>query len=265
MNNTKPSQFNLLCEVISNQSLNESYFLLTVQLPQYALSASFLPGCFVQVKVEAPNAFLRRPISVCRWNLEKNTISLLIQEIGRGTSYLRTLRGGDKIDLLGPLGNSFDISSEKVGHDAPLLIGGGVGVAPMLMLAEALYQKGITPNILLGARTSKLIVLQEEFKKYGSLYVTTDDGSQGVRGTVLMHPILTDTSHSQIFTCGPRVMMKAVAIWGEKQGVPVQVSLENTMACGIGACLCCVENTKDEGNVCVCTEGPVFNANRIRW
>ncbi len=257
-------RFEALCEVLSNELLNESYYTLTLRLPDCADGAEFLPGSFVQLKANAPNVFLRRPISVCEWNRDQRTLTLLIQCVGRGTNHFKSLSVGSFIDVVAPLGNSFDFSPEYAGT-YPLLIGGGVGLAPMLMLARAFNDRGTIPHILIGARTADLLVLRSQFRKCGILHLTTDDGSVGVKGNVLAHPCLLESSYTSVYVCGPRVMMRAVAQWSMKRGIPTQISLENTMACGIGACLCCVEDTKDKGNVCVCTEGPVFNAERIKW
>ena len=146
-----------------------------------------------------------------------------------------------------------------------LLIGGGVGTAPMLYLGARLKEMGYEPTFLLGARSKNDLLQLDLFEQYGQVYVTTEDGSMGEKGYVTNHSILKSVHFDQIFTCGPKPMMMAVAKYAAGESIACEVSLENTMACGIGACLCCVEKTKDEHHVCVCTEGPVFNIEKLSW
>jgi len=247
--------------VVENVSLNSSYFLLKLtaqqQLPE------MLPGQFVEVKVEgSPNTFLRRPISINNFLPEKNELWLLIQKIGDGTRQLSTLKSGEILNLVFPLGNSF--TQPKSGSKSTLLVGGGVGTAPMLFWGKILKEKGIVPNFLLGARSASDLLQLEEFSQYGNLYTTTEDGSHGEKGFVTHHSILKQQKFDIIYTCGPKPMMMAVAQYAKSNGIECEVSLENTMACGFGVCLCCVENTVN-GHVCVCTEGPVFNINDLKW
>ena len=218
------------------------------------------PGQFVQVAVPGGLVLLRRPISICNVLPEQRELWLLIARVGTGTSVLTQLPDGTELSLLLPLGNTFP--SEGVEH--PLLVGGGVGIAPMLYLARAFAARGLRPSILLGGRTAAHIVLREHFEALGDVYYTTDDGSDGLKGRVTDHPILSEGAFDRIYTCGPKVMMLAVARVAEARGIPCFVSLENTMACGIGACLCCVEDLVDQGNTCVCTEGPVFDSRLLK-
>ena len=148
--------------------------------------------------------------------------------------------------------------------DKLLLVGGGVGTAPMLYLGEQLARKGCKPTFLLGARSDKDLLQLEQFAAYGEVYTTTEDGSHGEKGYVTQHSILSQIRFEQIYTCGPKPMMVAVAKYAKSKGINCEVSLENKMACGVGACLCCVENTS-EGHLCVCKEGPVFNINKLLW
>lgn len=134
----------------------------------------------------------------------------------------------------------------------------------MLYLARQFSRAGIRPTILLGGRTASHVVLREEFEALGDVHLTTDNGELGIQGRVTDHPILQEGSFDRIYTCGPKVMMIAVAKVAEARGIDCEVSLENTMACGIGACLCCVEDLVGQGNTCVCTEGPVFNSTLIK-
>ena len=145
-----------------------------------------------------------------------------------------------------------------------LLVGGGVGVAPLLYFGAEIKKMGGRPSFLLGARTKTDLLQLELFEALGDVYVTTEDGSYGERGFVTNHSVLQTTHFDQISCCGPKPMMKAVAAYATKHDVSCEVSLENMMACGLGACLCCVEKTI-EGNLCVCKDGPVLNIKKLLW
>ncbi|MGL4992662.1 MAG: dihydroorotate dehydrogenase electron transfer subunit [Bacteroidales bacterium] len=250
--------------VVSNEVLSDSYFLLkltpqelTQELP------SSLPGQFVEIRVDnSPKTFLRRPVSINFVDYTKREIWLLIQKVGMGTKQLSFLKEGDLLNLIFPLGSSFSLPESKSANT--LLIGGGVGVAPMLYLGAYLKEKGYNVSFLLGARSANDLVMLDKFALYGDLYLTTEDGSAGEKGYVTNHSILDKKSFDNIFTCGPKPMMQAVAKLAKLKEISCEVSLENTMACGFGVCLCCVEDTID-GHVCVCKEGPVFNLNQLKW
>lgn len=222
-----------------------------------------VPGQFVQVKVnDSPRTFLRRPISINFVDEEKNELWLLVQLKGDGTRHLADLQPGDKLDLILPLGNGF---TTEVNHgERVLLVGGGVGVAPLLQYGKYLRQRGAQPLFLLGARSKDDLLELDLFRQYGEVYVTTEDGSEGEKGFVTNHSVLNKADFARISVCGPKPMMVAVAKYANATAIPCEVSLENMMACGLGACLCCVEKTV-KGNVCVCTEGPVFNINQLTW
>ncbi|MDR0768698.1 MAG: dihydroorotate dehydrogenase electron transfer subunit [Dysgonamonadaceae bacterium] len=225
-----------------------------------------LPGQFVQVLVEdSSTTFLRRPISVHFVDKEKNELWLLVQVIGNGTRKLSERKKGDRVNLIYPLGNGFSLPEDKSKITGKLLlIGGGVGVAPLLYLGACLQELGYSPEFLLGAKIKKDVLQINEFGKFGKIYITTEDGSAGEKGFVTNHSILQSGGFDFIYTCGPKPMMAAVVRYAREKGIACEVSLENTMACGIGACLCCVEKTV-RGNVCVCTEGPVMNINQLTW
>lgn len=243
--------------VTENWKLNADMFRLTLhsdQLPE------LFPGQFVNVKIEnSPATFLRRPISVHDTEREKGLLYLLVKMAGAGTKKLSRLSAGEKLSIILPLGNGFKIPTAG----RCLLVGGGVGIAPLLHLAKVLHQRGLTPDILIGVRSEKDIVLKEVFGKYAELYYTTEDGSFGEKGYPTQHSVLKK-HFDHILCCGPDPMMKAVARYAYQHDIDCQVSLENTMACGIGACLCCVTDTR-EGHKCVCTEGPVFNIKDLKW
>ena len=254
-------------DVTENIRLHPVCFLLkltsTQKLPE------MIPGQFAEIRIDdSPNTFLRRPVSIHYVDKQKNELGLLIRIVGAGTLHLSKLERGDKLNLILPLGNGFSLPQ----GGKTLLIGGGIGIAPLLFLGDTLKSMGYQPVFLLGAQTKEYIWQLESFAQIGQVYVTTEDGSLGEKGFVTNHSILQSEAldipypkkFDRIYTCGPMPMMVAVAKYAQAAGIDCEVSLENRMACGIGACLCCVEHTV-KGNVCVCTEGPVFNINQLSW
>ena len=247
--------------VTENLRLHANYVLL--KLTSSSLLPEMLPGQFAEIRVDgSPATFLRRPISINYIAKERNEVWFLIQLVGEGTKHLGEAKIGDKINVILPLGNSFTMPQKT--SNKLLLVGGGVGTAPMLYLGQQLAAKGHKPTFLLGARSDKDLLQLEQFTTYGDVYTTTEDGSHGERGYVTQHSILNKVDFEQIYTCGPKPMMIAVAKYAKSKGINCEVSLENMMACGIGACLCCVENTT-EVHLCVCKEGPIFNINKLLW
>ncbi len=221
------------------------------------------PGQFVEVRVDgSASTFLRRPISIHFVDYEANELWLLVALVGDGTRQLAQLAPGQTLNCVLPLGNGFTMPqspSERI-----LLVGGGVGVAPLLYMGAAMHRMGAEPVFLLGARSASDLLQLDLFNKYGRVYITTEDGSAGEKGFVTNHSILASERFDRISTCGPKPMMVAVARYAAKAGIDCEASLENMMACGLGACLCCVEKTI-EGNLCVCKEGPVFNIKKLLW
>ena len=223
--------------VASVERIHARYVL--IRLTDAKPLPDMLPGQFVEVRVDgSPSTFLRRPISINYVDRAKNQLWLLVATVGEGTKTLATLQPGAVLNCVLPLGNGF---SPAVSGQRVLLVGGGVGVAPLLYMGAQMREQGI-----------------------GRVFVTTEDGSAGEKGFVTNHSILQQEQFDRISTCGPTPMMKAVARLAREKGIDCEVSLENLMACGLGACLCCVEKTI-EGNLCVCKEGPVFNINRLLW
>ena len=221
-----------------------------------------LPGQFAELRVDnTPSVVLRRPISVHSFDAQKNEIGFLVQVVGDGTRWLASLKVGDKVNTLMPLGNGFTMPTEAGGRY--LLVGGGVGSAPLYYLAEQLKKNGNDFVILIGARAQKDLYRRDAYEALGRVEYTTEDGSLGEKGYVTNHSVLSE-KFDRIYTCGPKPMMLAVAKYAREYGIACEVSLENKMACGLGACLCCVEDSK-EGNVCVCTSGPVFNTKELKW
>ena len=249
-------------QVVSVEALGERFVLLKCTDPNAPLPP-MMPGQFAQLRVDgSKETFLRRPISINFVDTKLNQIWFLVQLVGAGSRALGRLREGDTLNALLPLGNGFSmpVSAEK----KHLLVGGGVGTAPLLYLGAQMNLMGMRPTFLLGARTKDMLLQMEDFERVGDVYVTTEDGSAGEKGFVTQHSILFKQHFDRISVCGPSPMMKAVAKFARVNSVPCEVSLENMMACGLGACLCCVEKTV-KGNVCVCTEGPVFDINELTW
>lgn len=249
-------------KVRSIERLSGAYALLKLSPCAGSLPEGIAPGQFVQVRIEdSPSTYLRRPISVCMADYDAGELWLLVRNAGAGTKRMVEAKEGDVFNIVMPLGHGFSLEKRE---GSILLVGGGVGVAPLLYLGKALKANGMKPEFALGARSSADLLLLDEFSKYGPVHLTTEDGSLGEKGFIINHSRFSEEI-SHIACCGPTPMMKAVAKIAKQRGISCEVSLENVMACGLGACLCCVEDTADEGNVCVCKEGPVFNANRLKW
>lgn len=247
--------------VNSVEALSDKHVL--IKLTDDKPLPEMLPGQFVEVRVDnTPSTFLRRPISINNVDYDHNELWLLVAAVGDGTRQLQKLQKGDRLNCVLPLGNSFTMPtdcSEKV-----LLVGGGVGVAPLLYFGKRIKAMGGEPTFLLGARSAKDVLERELFEQVGRVLITTEDGSEGEKGFVTNHSILAQEHFDRISTCGPKPMMMAVARYAFKNDIECEVSLENKMACGVGACLCCVEKTV-EGNKCVCKEGPVMNIKKLTW
>ena len=220
-------------------------------------------GQFVQVRVDdAQHTYLRRPISIHDVDYQNRTITLLVQRVGEGTNKISDTKIGDTLNIIYSLGNGFTLPEDK--NKNVILVGGGIGIAPLYYLGKMLKEKGVTPHFLLGGRSKNDLIMLEEFKSVGEVFITTNDGSLGEEGFVTQHSIWKEKQFDMIYTCGPKPMMMAVTKIARENNIDCEVSLENLMACGLGACLCCVENTI-EGNVCVCKEGPVMNINKLLW
>ena len=248
-------------KVVENNHKSNGYSLLKLQ-PINCKMPEILGGQFVNIQVnKSKNTFLRRPISVNFVDYKNNLLWLLIKDVGEGTHYLCNSAKGEILNILLPLGRGFSFPCKK--ESEIILIGGGVGIAPMLYWGHILKEQGYKPRFLLGGRTAADLLELNDFENIGELFVSTEDGSLGEIGFVTMHSILKGKI-DKIYCCGPSPMMKAVAKIAEEKECECEVSLENKMACGLGACLCCVEETK-EGNTCVCTSGPVCNIRELKW
>lgn len=219
-------------------------------------------GQFVNIQVnKSKNTFLRRPISVNFVDYEQQLLWLLVKDAGEGTHALCQAEVGETLNLLLPLGRGFSVPAQK--EDSILLIGGGAGTAPMLYWGKILKDNGYNPRFLLGGRKESDLLELDEFRQIGEVFVSTEDGSAGEQGFVTVHSVM-QSKIDKMYCCGPAPMMKAIAKIAAQKECECEVSLENKMACGLGACLCCVEDSK-EGNVCVCTSGPVFNTKELKW
>ena len=206
---------------------------------------------------EAP--FLSRPISVHKWEPETLTVSFLYQVVGQGTARLAALKEGDALQLTGPMGNGFDVPDIAARYEKIALVGGGIGVAPLLLLCRELAAAGCKPELYAGFRDAPYAL--EDFLPYcAAISVATDSGAVGYHGLVtgILHPEEFDL----VLTCGPNVMMQGVYRLCAEKGVPCLASLERKMACGLGACLGCTCHTK-VGPKTVCQDGPVFPAQEV--
>ena len=242
------------------EKFSPTLFMLELGLPEGdSTLPSSLPGQFLQIRIpNCDGVFLRRPLSI--YHSDERHIRLLIQVAGKGSRHLYDSREGDSYNVLYPLGNHFPDPQGR----SPLLVGGGVGLAPLLSMGEHLKGLGIDPSYLLGGRTAGAFPDLTDFRSLGKVSLTTEDGSLELKGMVTDHSLWSDFHFSDVYCCGPTPMMKAVAQKCKELNVPCYVSLENLMACGVGVCLCCVEPTV-EGHKCVCKDGPVFNVNDLLW
>lgn len=251
-------------KITAKKALNAGYYLFRLKPVDGNLPAGIQPGQFVEIKTPENATMLRRPISIHFADYQTDELSLLIRAVGVGTDAICAMDEGEILDIVMPLGNGFT-HDFKAGSKV-VLVGGGVGVAPLLYQAFILAGKGVDVKMVYGARTADELVVADAFKPFGEVELTTDDGSAGLHGrvtdSITFSQGLGDVAMVQC--CGPAPMMKAVAAVCRKSETPCEVSLENMMACGLGACLCCVEKTV-KGNVCVCTDGPVFNIKELTW
>lgn len=235
-------------KILSNEKIAKDVYRMVLEGDTQYITAA---GQFVNIKLDGK--FLRRPISVC--DCDDNTITIIYKVIGDGTEYMSTLAEGESLDVLTGLGNGYEISMSS----KPLLIGGGVGVPPMYLLAKKLIEDGQTPTVILGFNTADEVFYVDEFKALGiDVIVTTVDGSYGVKGFV------TDAfpnDYDYFYTCGPMPMFRAI---NEKAETTGQFSFEERMGCGFGACMGCTCKTK-YGNKRICKDGPVLVKEEIVW
>jgi dihydroorotate dehydrogenase electron transfer subunit len=257
-------------KILSNKKAGAEYFKMCVCAPEIARRAQ--PGQFIHLRCRnSTEPLLRRPFSFHR--IHGDNFEVLYKVIGRGTNLLAKKQKGDKIDVLGPLGNGFNCQLPFIGYQLPvsILVAGGMGVAPLFALAENIVHSGKKRiYVLIGATAKKHLLCEKEFRNLGVKVLTaTDDGSKGHKGFVtdLLKNLLLSTVNSElatIYTCGPKPMLEAVARIARRYHIAAQGSLEENMACGVGACCGCVVETK-QGYRQVCNDGPVFNLQEIKW
>jgi dihydroorotate dehydrogenase electron transfer subunit len=250
-----------VCTVAEHTQLSDGMYLMVLDAPQIAAAAKC--GQFIHISCGAGN-LLRRPISICTW--QADMLDIVYQVKGDGTRWLSERVEGDTLDVLGPLGNGFDITALG---ERPIFIGGGIGVPPMLACAQSACDMGAKPYAVLGFRTKDAVILEDDFKAVCPTVVTTDDGTYGRHGFVT-DAMLDLLEHATgVAACGPKPMLKRIAALVDGFGLPCQVSMEERMGCGIGACLVCACTLRDEnGNTYyghVCKNGPVFDSREVVW
>ena len=238
-------------EILSNEEIAEKIYRLTVNAPELAETAR--AGQFVQVKI-SDEFTLRRPLGIASTLCEH--VKIFYRVVGRGTETLSTKKASERLSILGALGNGYSPREGKV-----LLVGGGMGLAPLLCAAEK-----FSADVLMGGRNqNEVIFWQEEFRPHtDKIFITTDDGSYARKGFAidLLPDILAAENYSAILTCGPEIMMRGVAKLAYEKNIPCEVSFEKRMACGLGACLSCSIDTVN-GRKKVCKDGPIFDAKEV--
>ena len=263
--------------ILSNQEISPGYYRMRILVPGFGASAR--PGQFVMFRVQMSlPPLLRRPFGIfrvgflppdCEGQPEKEFLEILYKVVGRGTNIMRELKPGDRVEVLGPLGRGFDLGSPG---EEKILVGGGIGLVPLYMLAGELVPTS-SVRLLMGGRTREDILAVTEFERLGvETYVSTDDGSLGEEGVVtqVLMRKLDKYPKATVYACGPMPMIEAVYRICSSRGVPLQVSLEALMACGVGACLGCVvkgagHSDENPRYLCTCKEGPVFRAEQLDW
>ncbi len=254
-------------KIISHRIINGGYGYL--EFSSAAIASQAKPGQFINIRVaDLVEPLLRRPFSI--HGVKAARVKVIYKILGKGTQILSSRKPGEILDIIGPLGNGFDCpkAAGKLKKPGPILVAGGMGVAPLVFLAEKLKMQ--LPLVLIGAKTKAQVICSKEFKSSGcTVKVATDDGSSGFKGKVtdLLASLLLSTSGyrpSAIYACGPHPMLKAIAALAAENKIVTQLSLEEHMACGVGACLGCAVLTKS-GYKSVCKEGPVFDGQEIIW
>lgn len=250
-------EFREKVRIVRQEQLSLDVYSLWIETKDIAVNAK--PGQFVSVYSNDGSRLLPRPISICE--TEGNNLRMVYRVVGKGTEEFSGYKAGDTLDVLGPLGNGYTLDTRKA-----ILLGGGIGIPPMLELAKRL---NCQKSIVLGYRD--VLFLNEEFEPFGDVYIATEDGSAGTRGNVLDAIREQGITGEVIYACGPKPMLRAIKAFAEENGMEAFISLEEKMACGIGACLACVCKTKDVDshshvhNARICKEGPVFNAKEVEF
>lgn len=239
-------------EIIENTHLTDTVMRMVLRGDISDITA---PGQFINIQLQG--LYLRRPISVCDVSKADSTVTIIYKVVGRGTEQMENMQAGEQLDILTGLGNGYDMS---VAGDKPLLVGGGVGVPPMYMLAKELIASGKQVTVILGFNTASEVFYEAEFAALGAkVYVTTVDGSKGIKGFVT--DAIADVDYTYFYTCGPEPMLKALYNTTTTSG---QFSFEERMGCGFGACMGCSCKTL-YGNKRICKDGPVLVKEEIIW
>ncbi|SET08551.1 dihydroorotate dehydrogenase electron transfer subunit [Natronincola peptidivorans] len=252
---------NLKARITTNHEIAPGIYEMIILSKELSLEG--FPGKFVNLYLEDGKHLLPRPISICEINAKEQVLRLIYAVLGKGTKKLSMMKENQEIHVLGPLGNGFTV--EK-GTGKNIVIGGGVGVPPLLELVKQL--EGAT-DVYLGFRCNPFLV--EDFKKYAdNVYLATEDGSEGHKGNVLELLKLQNQEGDMIYSCGPKPMLKAVSEWAKNHNIDAELSLEERMACGIGACLVCTCKAAETGDEDweykrVCKDGPVFSRDEVMW
>ena len=238
--------------------------IYSMQLKADQIAAQAKAGQFVDLYSKDGARLLPRPISLCEINKETGTLRLVYRTVGKGTEEFSHLHAEDMIEVMGPLGNGFTQTAGKA-----ILMGGGIGIPPMLELAKELHQAGNPVQVVLGYRDETF--LDEEFRPYAEVYYASEDGKHGVKGNVMDAMREYRITGDRIYACGPTPMLRAIQTYALEQGIEAQLSLEEKMACGIGACLACVCKSKETDhhtnvkNKRICKDGPVFYAGEVEF
>ena len=253
--------------VLSREMLTPEICSLVLQYAKGEEPGEVRPGQFAGLYTGEASMLLPRPISICRWEPSERALRFVFRIAGRGTAVLAQRRPGDTVEMLGILGNGYPM--DALCGKKCLLLGGGIGIPPMLELAAALHARcPETVTAVLGYRDHALF-LKEEFESFARVLVATEDGSCGTKGNVLDAVREQGVEAEAVCTCGPLPMLRAVKQYAQEKGIPAWISLEERMACGIGVCLGCVTPTVQEDahsrvkNARICTEGPVFDAREV--
>lgn len=246
-----------MAEVMSMDFINENICDMTIKCTNIAKEAR--AGQFVELYPDNGVNLLSRPISICEINKDEGSLRLVYQIVGKGTELFSKLKKGDSIRVLGPCGNGYSLK-----EGVSLLVGGGIGVPPLLETCKNIKGEKI---VVLGFRSGSF--LKEDFEKLGAkVYITTDDGSEGFKGNVVDLLKKENINADVIYSCGPKIMLKFLSMWAEENNIECQVSMEERMACGIGACVGCVVQIKDGEDWVykkVCKDGPVFDSREVMW
>lgn len=247
-------------KIVSKRELSSMVYELVLQGD---LVQSFhTSGQFIHIKAPRNDLILRRPISLANIDHASNTCSIVLRSVGQGTQSIIESKVGDFLDVIGPLGNGFPIDSIQE-NDQVLLMGGGIGVPPLLECAKQLKERGASCTIVLGFLSKEAVFYEEEFKQYGDVYISTDDGSYLTHGNVKTILDTLNQEFAGIYACGPKGLVRMVNQVYEKHP-QAYISLEERMACGVGACAGCTVNRKDGlGNLKVCSDGPVFRTGEV--